>query len=51
MFFAKKGQKKRHPYVGLAILGLATTGIISIYNKSKKFIKEKTSCIMHMGKD
>ena len=51
MFFGRKGQKKRHPYIGLAIFGLAATGVISIYNKGKRFIKEKTSGIMSMGKN
>ena len=48
MFFAKKGQKRRHPYVTLTLLSLAATGVVSIYNKGKRFFKEKAACVKEM---
>lgn len=50
MMFGKKGQKKRHPYLGIALFGLAATGVVSIYNKGKRFVKEKAQGIMSMKK-
>ena len=50
MFFGKKGQKRRHPYVTLAFFGLAAAGVASIYNKGKKFFKEKANCMKSMVK-
>ena len=50
MIFGKKGQKKRHPYLGIAVLGLAAAGAVSIYNKGMTFIKEKMPCAMFMKK-
>ena len=50
MFFAKKGQKRRHPYVTLAFLGFAAAGVASIYSKGKRFFKEKSECVKEMVK-
>ncbi len=50
MIIGKKGQKRRHPYLGIAILGLAAAGAVSIYNKGKCFLKEKMAGAMFMRK-
>ena len=50
MLSNKNGRKMRHPYVKLAILGLAVTGAVNIIKKSKQFIKEKKECITGMMK-
>lgn len=50
MIFGKKGQKKRHPYLGIAVLGLAAAGVVGIYNKGKSFVKEKMPVMMCMKK-
>lgn len=42
--------KKKHPYRGLAIFTLAATGVISIAEKCKKFVKEKMCTVKSMFK-
>ena len=51
MIINKNGRKMRHPYAKLAVLGLAATGVASIVNKSKKFIKRKKDCLTNMMDD
>ena len=46
MFNNKKGRMVRHPYLTMAVLGLATAGAISISKKLKGFFRDK-NC--HMG--
>ena len=41
----------RHPYAFMAIFGLATAGVVSITNKTKKFFKEKMKCMSDAVKD
>jgi hypothetical protein len=50
MILGRKGQKKRHPYVTLTLLGLAAAGVASIYNKGKHFFREKCECAKQMAK-
>ena len=50
MIFGRKGQKKRHPYVTLAVFGLVAAGALSIYSKGKRFFKEKCDCAREMMK-
>ena len=38
----------RHPYVTLAVLGLATVGAVGIGQKVKSFVDNKTRCISGM---
>lgn len=48
MFNNKKGSIMRHPYVTLAVLGLATVGAVGIGQKVKSFVDNKTRCISGM---
>ena len=48
MLKAKKGRIMRHPYLSLAVIGLAVTGAISISNKVKGFFKHKADCVGNM---
>ena len=41
MFNNKKSQIMRHPYITLALVGLATVGVVSISEKVKRFCKCK----------
>ena len=41
MFQNKKGRMMRHPYVSLAVIGLAAVGVMSITDRVKGFIAEK----------
>lgn len=50
MFFNKNQRKMRNPYATIALLSLAATGIVTITNKTKKFIKEKMTDVMGMVK-
>ena len=50
MTFGKKEKKRRHPYMGLAILGLAAAGVVSIYNKGKQLVRSKARCMKDMMK-
>ena len=38
----------RHPYLSIAVLGLAAAGAVSITNKVKDFVKDKAGCITGM---
>ena len=51
MFFNKKDHKRRNPYMGIALFSLAATGMVSIINKGKHFIKEKTANVTNMMKE
>ena len=48
MLLNKNNRKMRHPYVKLAIFGLAATGAASIVNMSKRFIQNKKDNIAGM---
>ncbi len=48
MFQSKKGRMMRHPYVSLALIGLATVGVMSISNRVKGFFMEKSSQVKGM---
>lgn len=48
--FGKKGQKKRHPYLGIAMFSLAAAGVVSLYNKGKSFVKDKIGGVMGLKK-
>ena len=50
MFMNKNGRKMRYPYARLALFGLAATGAASIFNKSKRFIKNKMNSVSDMMK-
>ena len=50
MIFGKKGQKKRHPYLGIAMFSLAAAGAVSLYNRGKSFVKDKLGGIMGVKK-
>ena len=50
MVFNKNGRKRRHPYASLAVFSLAAAGVIGIFNKGKRFVKEKASSISSMVK-
>ena len=51
MFKGKKSHIMRHPYLSLAVFGLATAGVMSITKKTKKFLKEKMKCVSDAVKD
>ena len=38
----------RHPYMTLAVLGLAAVGVVSITEKVKCFFYDKTKCVGNM---
>ena len=46
MILNKNGRKMRHPYATMAVLGLAATGVVSIVNKGKKFVKNQKNKIV-----
>ena len=48
MFSNKKGKIMRHPYITLAVIGLATVGAINITASVKRFLKEKSCCVGNM---
>ena len=48
MFSHKKGSIMRHPYVTIAILGLAAVGAVGIGQKVKVFVDSKIKCINGM---
>ena len=48
MHMSKKGRMMRHPYLSIAVLGLAAAGAVSITNKVKDFVKDKAGCITGM---
>ena len=48
MFGNKKGSIMRHPYATLAIIGLATAGVISIGERIKCFCSGKTRALTGM---
>lgn len=45
MFNCKKGRMMRHPYATLAVIGLATAGVISLANMGKQLFREKSECV------
>ena len=51
MFFKKKDHKRRNPYMGIALFSLAATGVVSIFSKGKRFIKEKAANVTNMMKE
>ena len=51
MFNNKKGRMVRHPYVALAIIGLATAGAVTIGNKVKGFFVDKMPGVKSMMND
>lgn len=51
MLFNKNNRKKRHPYAYLAVFGLAAAGGVTIYNKGKRFLKEKLGGMRNIVKD
>lgn len=48
MFNSKKGRIVRHPYLTLAIFGLAAVGVISISDKVRGFCQGKARCVENM---
>lgn len=48
MFSHKKGSIMRHPYVTIAVLGLAAVGAVGIGQKVKGFVDSKAKCITSM---
>ena len=48
MFKGKKSHIMRHPYLTLAVLGLAVTGAVTITNSIRGFINDKTRCLGNM---
>ena len=50
MFKGKKSHIMRHPYLTLAVLGLAVTGAVTITNSIRGFISDKTRCLGNMVK-
>lgn len=48
MFSHKKGSIMRHPYVTIAVLGLAAVGAIGIGQKVKGFVDSKAKCLTGM---
>ena len=45
MFSHKKGSIMRHPYVTIAIIGLAAVGAVGIGQKVKGFVDSKAKCL------
>ena len=50
MFCGKKSRIMRHPYLTLAVLGLAVAGAITITNNVRDFISDKSRCVGNMVK-
>lgn len=50
MLKARKGHIMRHPYLTLAVLGLAVTGAVTITNRAKYFFMDKGRCVSNMVK-
>lgn len=50
MFNSKNKRMMRHPYATLAVLSLAAAGAISLTQKGKKLIKEKSESVKDMFK-
>ena len=50
MLKGKKCHLMRHPYLTLAILGLAVTGAVTITNSVRSFISDKSRCVGNMMK-
>ena len=50
MYKSKKGRMMRHPYATLAVVGLAAAGAVSLTNKTKKLITEKSAALTGMMK-
>ena len=48
MFSNKKGKIMRHPYITLAVIGLATVGVICITEKVKHFCNCKGHSMSNM---
>ena len=48
MFSNKKGKIMRHPYITLAVIGLAAVGVMSITDKVKCFCKQKGQHVTEM---
>jgi len=48
MFNGKKGRIMRHPYATLAIVGLAAMGAVSIGEKVRGFVSNKSKMLGHM---
>ena len=51
MVFNKSNRKKRHPYAWLAVFGLAAAGGMTLYNKGKRFFKEKMNGMKKVVKE
>lgn len=50
MFNSKNRRMMRHPYATLAVFSLAAAGAISLTQKGKKLIKEKSESVKDMFK-
>jgi hypothetical protein len=50
MLKGKKCHIMRHPYLTLAVLGLAATGAVAITNRVRGFLTDKTRCVGNMVK-
>ena len=50
MFKGNKSHIMRHPYLSLAVFGLAVTGAVTITNSIRGFIGDKSRCLTNMVK-
>ena len=50
MLKGKKSHIMRHPYLTLTILGLAITGAVSITNRVRGFLGDKSRCVSNLCK-
>ena len=48
MYKNKNRRIMRHPYATLTVLSLATAGAISLTQKGKQLLKDKTACLTQM---
>ena len=48
MFKSKKGRMMRHPYATLTLFSLAAAGVISLTQKGKQLVMEKSQCVKNM---
>ncbi|MBQ8372381.1 MAG: hypothetical protein IJX38_05560 [Clostridia bacterium] len=50
MMGRKDEKKKGHLGMKLAVVGLAVVGAAGLVKKGKRWVKEKTQCILGLGK-
>lgn len=50
MLKGKKCHIMRHPYLTLTVMGLAAVGVMTITNKVRSFMSDKSHCVSGMMK-